>query len=193
MLSSTLKRAVGIAVLAGASAGAYADTTTDLGQVSTSTPTTFTGSVLGGSSSFSDIFKFTLEQPNSGSGYSVINFPLDLGSAGTLNTLFSSVALISYGADNAFGGGDDQVLKSVVLPSDGNTQDHISLTWDQPITGGAYLSVNGVVDGSLGGIYSGSISASAVSPIPEPESFAMLLAGLGLMGAVVRRRSSRNT
>jgi hypothetical protein len=49
------------------------------------------------------------------------------------------------------------------------------------------------VDGSLGGIYSGSISASAVSPIPEPESFAMLLAGLGLMGAVVRRRSSRNT
>lgn len=28
-----------------------------------------------------------------------------------------------------------------------------------------------------------------VSPIPEPESYAMLLAGLGLMGAIVRRRT----
>jgi hypothetical protein len=191
MVNSTLKRAVGIAVLASVSAGAYADSDTNLGMVSANAPTTFQGSVLGGSTSFSDIFRFTLEQPNAGSGYSVVNFPLDLGSAGTLNTVFSSVALISYGADNAFGGGDDQVLKSVVLPSAGNSQDQISLTWDQPITGGAYLSVNGVVDGSLGGIYSGSISS--VSPIPEPESFAMLLAGLGLMGAVVRRRSSRGT
>jgi len=185
MVNSTLKRAVGIALLAGASMGANA-TTTDLGMVSASAPTTFTGSVIGGSSSFSDIFTFTLEQPNAGSGYSVVNFPLDLGSAGTLNTVLSTISLVSFGADNAFGGGDDQVLKSVVLPSAGNTQNHISLTWDQPITGGAYLAVGGVVDGSLGGIYTGSISA--VSPIPEPESFAMLLAGLGLMGAVIRRR-----
>jgi len=188
MLNSTLKRAVGIAVLAGASVGAQA-ATTDLGEVSSSAPTTFTGTVLGGSQSFSDIFTFTLEQPNVSSGYSVVNFPLDLGSAGTLNTVFSSVALISFGADNAQGGGDDQVLKTVMIPSDGNTQDHVSLSWDQPITGGAYLSVNGVVDGSLGGIYAGSIA----SAVPEPESFAMLLAGLGLMGAVVRRRSSRST
>ncbi|MBT9519897.1 MAG: PEP-CTERM sorting domain-containing protein, partial [Dechloromonas sp.] len=26
-------------------------------------------------------------------------------------------------------------------------------------------------------------------PVPEPESYAMLLAGLGLMGVVARRRS----
>ena len=191
MVNSTLKRAVGIAVLVGVSSGAYANADTNLGMVSASVPTTFTGSVIDGSTSFSDIFRFTLEQPNAGSGYSVVNFPLDLGDVGSLNTVLSTVSLVSYGADNAFGGGDDQVLKSVVLPSDGNTQNHISLSWDQPITGGAYLSVAGVVDGSLGGIYSGSISS--VSPVPEPESFAMLLAGLGLMGAVVRRRSSRGT
>ena len=191
MVNSTLKRAVGIAVLVGVSSGAYASTDTNLGMVSASVPTTFTGSVIDGSTSFSDIFRFSLEQPNAGSGYSVVNFPLDLGDVGSLNTVLSTVSLVSYGADNAFGGGDDQVLKSVVLPSDGNTQNHISLSWDQPITGGAYLSVAGVVDGSLGGIYSGSISS--VSPVPEPESFAMLLAGLGLMGAVVRRRSSRGT
>lgn len=30
--------------------------------------------------------------------------------------------------------------------------------------------------------------ASPVSPVPEPQSYAMLLAGLGLMGAIARRR-----
>ena len=31
-----------------------------------------------------------------------------------------------------------------------------------------------------------------LTPVPEPESYAMLLAGLGLMGAVARRRSARS-
>jgi len=35
----------------------------------------------------------------------------------------------------------------------------------------------------------GTLTYQAVtSPVPEPESFALLLAGLGLVGAVVRRR-----
>jgi len=33
--------------------------------------------------------------------------------------------------------------------------------------------------------------AFSVTPIPEPESYAMLLAGLGLMGIVARRRAKR--
>lgn len=31
-----------------------------------------------------------------------------------------------------------------------------------------------------------------IAPVPEPESYAMLLAGLGLMGAIARRRSKSN-
>ena len=38
---------------------------------------------------------------------------------------------------------------------------------------------------SAGGIALDNIS---VTPVPEPETYAMLLAGLGLMGAVARRR-----
>ena len=34
-------------------------------------------------------------------------------------------------------------------------------------------------------------SDTPISPIPEPETYAMLLAGLGLMGFVARRRKSR--
>jgi len=40
------------------------------------------------------------------------------------------------------------------------------------------------------GYTSGGATAtfSALAPVPEPETYAMLLAGLGLMGAVARRR-----
>jgi hypothetical protein len=30
-----------------------------------------------------------------------------------------------------------------------------------------------------------------LAPVPEPETYAMLLAGLGVMGAVVRRRKQK--
>jgi len=36
--------------------------------------------------------------------------------------------------------------------------------------------------------YKYDISVIGVVPVPEPETYAMLLAGLGLMGAVARRR-----
>lgn len=186
MINSSLKRAVAVAMLAGASVAANA-TVTDLGPLSGTVPTTFTGTVLGNQASFSDIFTFTLAQPNERSGYDVINFPVDLGSIGSLGTIFSSVALITYGVDGVRGTTDDKVLTSIDSTSPSFDQGHLSLSWDQPITGPAYLTVSGVTSGSLGGLYSGSISS--VSAIPEPESFAMLLAGLGLMGAVVRRRS----
>ncbi|WP_296510213.1 PEP-CTERM sorting domain-containing protein [Rhodoferax sp.] len=35
-------------------------------------------------------------------------------------------------------------------------------------------------------------TASNVTAVPEPETYAMLLAGLGLMGAISRRRAKRN-
>lgn len=37
-----------------------------------------------------------------------------------------------------------------------------------------------------------TFSATAVTAVPEPESFAMMLAGLGLMGSIAMRRKSKN-
>jgi hypothetical protein len=34
-------------------------------------------------------------------------------------------------------------------------------------------------------------TSMTVTPVPEPKNYAMLLAGLGLMGFIARRRSSR--
>jgi hypothetical protein len=41
------------------------------------------------------------------------------------------------------------------------------------------------------GFSNGGSASFVVTPVPEPETYAMLLAGLGLMGFVVRRRRAR--
>jgi hypothetical protein len=54
------------------------------------------------------------------------------------------------------------------------------------LSSGTYtLTVTGTVVGTQGGSYGGDIVVAAV---PEPETYAMLMAGLGLVGCVARRR-----
>jgi hypothetical protein len=36
-----------------------------------------------------------------------------------------------------------------------------------------------------------NVAMTAVTPVPEPESYAMLVAGLGVLGFVSRRRQQR--
>lgn len=54
------------------------------------------------------------------------------------------------------------------------------------------LSFSSAQDGLTGiaGMSAGG-SAEQLTPVPEPETYAMLLAGLGLVGAVARRRKAR--
>jgi hypothetical protein len=53
--------------------------------------------------------------------------------------------------------------------------------------GDYYYKITGNATGSLGGFYS---ITSTVTPVPEPETYAMLLAGLGVVGSLYRRRKS---
>ncbi|SFW30094.1 PEP-CTERM protein-sorting domain-containing protein [Nitrosovibrio sp. Nv17] len=186
MIKSSLKQAVAAAVLVGFGTGAHA-AVTDVGEVTSAFPVSFNGAVLGGAQTFSDIFTFNISEPNVGSGYSVVNFPVSIPDVGSFGTILATLSLLTYGDDGIRGTDDDVLLKSTVLPSTGNSPDSLSLSWDQPLIGPAYLNITGVTSGTLGGLYSGSIS---VSPVPETETYAMLLAGLGLMGAVVRRRNA---
>ena len=41
------------------------------------------------------------------------------------------------------------------------------------------------------GDFVGTINGLTVAPVPEPETYAMLIAGLGLIGAVSRRRNKK--
>ncbi len=52
------------------------------------------------------------------------------------------------------------------------------------IAGNYFLHIAGISTGA--GTYNGTVSL--VSPVPEPETYGMLLAGLGMIGFVARRR-----
>jgi hypothetical protein len=185
MIKTSLKLTAVAAMLAGASVGANA-ATVDLGPVSLGTPTTFSGVVNGSGTSINDIFTFSLDAGNTASGYSVVNIPLSF-SGGEWNTSLATLTLVSN-ADGVVGNADDQMLASAIWSNAPNSNDSLSLAYDSAINGSAYIQITAVTDGGNGGIYGGAIAA-----IPEPETYAMLLAGLGLMGAVVRRRGNRKT
>lgn len=180
MMNSSLKRAVAVAILAGASVGANA--ATDLGTVSA--PTGFAGTILGGGESFSEIFTFTLSEPNVASSYTVQDVPTTVSPAVTFDGILSAISLFSAGANGVVGGGDDTLLASSVNPGG----DSLTLDYNASLTGASYITVSGISNGSSGAIFAGQIAV-----VPEPETYAMLLAGLGLMGAVVRRRGSKTS
>ncbi|MDN5751822.1 MAG: FxDxF family PEP-CTERM protein [Nitrosospira sp.] len=184
MTNSSLKRAVGIAMLASASVGANA-AEKDLGNVAIDVPTSFNASVLT-AGAFNDVFSFTLPEANVSSGYTVQNFPLTISdNGGSFNSMLTSLSLVSN-ADGILFNSDDTVLATVANTANDAS---FSLAYGESLQGPAYLSVAGIANGDLGGLYNGAIAAA----VPEPETYAMLLAGLGLMGAVVRRRSLRET
>lgn len=54
--------------------------------------------------------------------------------------------------------------------------------------GDYYYQVTGAGVGSLGGFYTLSSTLLPVSPVPEADSLAMMLAGLGVLGFLGRRR-----
>jgi hypothetical protein len=60
-------------------------------------------------------------------------------------------------------------------------------TFNLPSAGNYHVDISGVVNGLSGGVYAIALSAA---PVPEPETFAMLLVGLGLVGTIARRRKT---
>lgn len=73
------------------------------------------------------------------------------------------------------------------LNNDANFAFRIVAAYD---TTGSYVGTAGSY-GTGGTIRFDNVSISGVSAVPEPESYAMLLAGIGLMGALARRKARK--
>lgn len=164
-----LKSLAAVAIIAVAGISNSFATNISLGPISSNA--SFSSTVTG---SFLDTFTFTLAKPSNVAA-SLTNVALTFGSwtyngitglSASLNgsPLFSSTSTSGPATVTVFAG-------VASLPA-----------------GGFSLTVQGNA-GTGGGSYGGNIVAA---PVPEPETFAMLLAGLGLMGVIGRRRSNSN-
>lgn len=181
-IKSIVKSIAAIAVLSGAAVGANA-AVYNLGPVAVGVPKDFAALSSG---TIADLFTFDLPA-NGGSGYSVTNFTLLPSSL--YNSILSTMSLLtdpdnSVALTGLLNGDEDPVISSV-------TPGGSSLTMAAPASAGGhmFLYVTGLTTGSAGGIYTGAISVTAV---PEPENYAMLLAGLGVMGAIALRRKKKS-
>ena len=171
------KRALCVVMLSGFAMVASA-AVTDLGAITPRTRKSFNGGAAGNSVVFGDLFAFSLSA-NNGTQYDVINFPLSFVGL-DMSLSFAALYANPDAVTTGFNGDEGQPLFHKL--SVGN---QVHFSYPAP-AGDYFLLVSGVTTGSAGGAYSGYISAT---PVPEPESYAMLLAGLGVMGANAVRRN----
>ena len=121
---------------------------------------------------FNDLFAFNVSKT---SDLSVVLNSRSSSAANGLNLtgfgLYSSVG-------NTLVLGGDQLLTGI--------DDKWTLSYANLAAGSYYLKVSGNVVSNTGAAF--SANGSLVSAVPEPSTYAMLLAGLGLLGFMARRR-----
>jgi hypothetical protein len=140
---------------------------------------TFTASTVG--STFSDIFTFNIGSPFDAAASvtsSYLNTPL------TKDLLITGFSLYRYDPATM------AVLGTAIAGiNETGFGSHPTDSWSLSaynLTDGYYaLKVDGRVLGAGGGAFGGDLVISAV---PEPQTWAMLLAGLGMVGVATRRK-----
>ena len=174
---SFVKRAVCVATLATVS-------------FSASALEVFIGPVIPGSSfaqviqkgvgAFADKWNFTITTPTFAGG-SVSNLAISVPGFGNLYNIGGLSAQLYTGGNVLIDNLDD---------NPGSTAD-IKVGSGLFTPGNYYFNISGTGNGQFGGQY--VFSVTTLAPIPEPESYAMLLAGLGVIGAIaMRRNKSKN-
>lgn len=136
--------------------------------------------INGNGTSFTDVYDFDIGSITSEAIASSIKIKLQYGSASQPIFDISNFAIalkdvnsFTYATDSTFDAFGQLELSAILDPS----------ALGAP--GFYQFVVTGVTAGTSGGTYLGTLSAA---PIPEAKTYAMMLAGLGLVGFVVLRR-----
>ena len=185
----TFKHTLVAAALMGAFGVAQAQTTTsldsgDLPYDLGANPTSENAYVVThDTGSFSDVYTFTLSQESDTVSSAVaLQQPSLSGGGFDYNIEGGTFGLYSDADGDGIGG---TLISSTTFGSN-NT----SLTADSVAAGSYYWMVAGNANGDLGGIYNFTTNTAAV---PVPETYALMLAGLGLLGFVGKRRMRQSS
>ncbi len=173
--------AAGVVALA-AAVGAQAGGTIGSGPLPVPSTWTVTGS-LSGTGTISDIWDFATAGTSSANG-SASNTYVTISGLGVLNKITSFAAKIDGNALTALpdfntdlGGGNSI------------TQQMLTIAPFTLAAGSHSLTISGIV-GSGGGSYSATLALAPVAVVPEPETWALMLAGVGAVGFLARRRKA---
>ncbi len=164
-----IKSVAAAALLVAASVGASAAGGA-LGSLGPIGAASFSSGPLAPGASFSDVWTFSLVAPSSVSA-SASNVEVFVGPS-TFNNIIGFAALL-----------DSTPLSYTLIPFGGGAVQVLAASTGLG-AGGHTLTISGTA-GSFGATYSGTVVAA---PVPEPETLAMMLAGLGSIGFMALRR-----
>ena len=137
-------------------------------------------------STFSDTYTFTLT--------GLADSSASLTSSYLLSSTIKDLDITSFSL-NLYNPVDNSIITTYagtnITAAGANPTDSWQLTAMGLTAGTYFLEVDGKVVGNGGGSYGSDLTISpAVSAVPEPASYGMMLGGLGLIGFVARRRKS---
>ncbi|HEY4373064.1 MAG TPA: FxDxF family PEP-CTERM protein [Burkholderiales bacterium] len=179
-----MKMMIAKTVLAGllaAAASCASAATFDLGTHTPPFSATYGDSFTSKVGDFVDDFVFTIAP---GGTFNTIAATIDLG---TLFQITGLEARLFQGSGPFVSGTTplEQAWSSPISGTPGVNGDVLVISPTTLAAGTYSLELRGTVTGDSGGSYSGALN---LAPVPEPGTYALMLAGLGLMGFIAARR-----